>query len=247
MTLNLKAGGWDLARQFSIKSEGVWKPATKSYLRDGGVWKLMYSGDPQPGDAMAGGFWFGRMTINSQVYDLIVADASTRTSTLWSSAPSDYAGVSPALISGWEIWNAINLQGSGTFEAAVYCDGLNSGGFTDWYLPSRWELDILYRTLKPGVAANVTNIVANPYMVAMEGLFTGQYTTSNPPQTANPLFKTGGAQALPDSTARIWTISDDAGQQEAITKTFNTGGEQMQPWNIGATVVPIRRQLAVTS
>jgi hypothetical protein len=35
-----------------------------------------------------------------------------------------------------------------------FASDLSIGGFTDWYLPARYELDIAYFNLKPGTTAN---------------------------------------------------------------------------------------------
>jgi hypothetical protein len=35
--------------------------------------------------------------------------------------------------------------------AAQFCVNLSIGGFTDWYLPARYELDIAYFNLKPSL------------------------------------------------------------------------------------------------
>jgi len=53
---------------------------------------------------------------------------------------------------------------AGAFPAAQFCADLSIGGFTDWYLPSRFELDIAYFNLKPGIQGNVggTNIYSVP-------------------------------------------------------------------------------------
>jgi hypothetical protein len=54
---------------------------------------------------------------------------------------------------------------AGAFPAAQFCADLSIGGFTDWYLPSRFELDIAYFNLKPGTQVNDTNWGANIYSV----------------------------------------------------------------------------------
>jgi hypothetical protein len=51
---------------------------------------------------------------------------------------------------------ANNTYSAGAFPAAQFCADLSIGGFTDWYLPSLFELDIAYFNLKPSVDANST-------------------------------------------------------------------------------------------
>ena len=60
---------------------------------------------------------------------------------------------------------ANNTYSAGAFPAAQFCADLSIGGFTDWYLPSRSELDIAYFNLKPDTQINDTNWGANIYSV----------------------------------------------------------------------------------
>jgi hypothetical protein len=60
---------------------------------------------------------------------------------------------------------ASNTYSAGAFPAAQFCADLSIGGFTDWYLPSRFELDIAYFNLKPGTQANDTIWGTNIYSV----------------------------------------------------------------------------------
>ena len=66
--------------------------------------------------------------------------------------------------------------------AANFCVGLSIGGFTDWYLPSRREMEIAYFNLKPSTAANyiVGNNGVNTYAVPQRN---NGYTASYPSQT----------------------------------------------------------------
>lgn len=51
----------------------------------------------------------------------------------------------------------INAQGTGSYAAALV-DGQKLNGYTDWFLPSLSELDLMYRNIGPGAPAPLTNI-----------------------------------------------------------------------------------------
>jgi len=72
--------------------------------------------------------------------------------------------------------------------AAEFCANLVIAGFSDWYLPSRLELDIAYFNLKPTTAANNTTVGVNSYSVPARS---SNYSASYPGQTGITLFSTG--------------------------------------------------------
>jgi len=79
--------------------------------------------------------------------------------------------------------------------AAQYARTLNISGYTDWYIPSRFELDILYYYLKPSTAANSTSkTFVNT--IAMTDPPRNEYTASNPLRTSATVFQTGESQVF---------------------------------------------------
>jgi hypothetical protein len=72
------------------------------------------------------------------------------------------------------------------FPAAWFADNLTTGGFTDWYVPARFELEILYYYLKPTTEDNYTLGEGNNYAVPPRP---DPYTAGSPAQTSVVSFQ----------------------------------------------------------
>ena len=115
---------------------------------------------------------------------------------------------------------------STVYPAAWWARGLNIGGRSDWYIPARDELDLLWRNLKPATDGNyvTANRAIAAYSYATNGAYgdiasshglnnnsAPQYaahTTSVPAQTLAAAFKTGGAEAFAYGGAFYWASTD---------------------------------------
>jgi hypothetical protein len=113
---------------------------------------------------------------------------------------------------------------AGAFPAAQFCADLSIGGFTDWYLPARWELDIAYFNLKPSTTANSISWGINDYSVPKR---TANYTLTYPQQTYVTAFNTS-TEAFPggfhwasteDTAIAAWRFNLNDGLQSNDTKT----------------------------
>ena len=88
--------------------------------------------------------------------------------------------------------------------AATAARASTTGGFTDWYIPAIYEVDIIYRNLKPindlnyVLADGIYSMGTNPFAVPVGAA----YTTTVPAQTTVTAFRTNGAQAIQES---IWS------------------------------------------
>ena len=181
------------------------------------------------GQAFGGGYFAGYISHTADgnpTHALIVAPRATgatgtgytlTTSLAWKTAntstantTSDFDGVANTA--------AMVTAGIAAHPAANFCKNLSIGGFTDWYLPARYELDIAYFNLKPGTAANNTSVGTNIYAIPQRN---SNYTAAYPAQTTLTAFNTTTEAFVADfhwssteSTAAIgWTVVFGNGSQ----------------------------------
>ena len=121
---------------------------------------------------------------------------------------------------------ANNTYSAGAFPAAQFCADLSIGGFTDWYLPARFELDIAYFNLKPSTATNSTSWGTNDYSVPKR---TANNTLTYPQQTYVTTFNTSTEAFVADthwsstepSSTNAWRLNFTNGIQGNNAKTLS--------------------------
>lgn len=197
----------------------------------GVVWVPETPGGPEPaiGDEYGGGFFGGYISHTANgvaTHRLIVAPRSTGATgwgypvgtnytykTTSSNSPGAYSS-----FDGYANTQALIAGGIESHPAAQWCVSLEVGGFSDWYLPSRDELHILYDNLKPNLTANNTNHPnGTSYHVPAR---TAPRTQSDPAQTGVLAFRTGATQHWEAGThwsSTRWTTT------AANTINFNDG------------------------
>ena len=187
---------------------------------------------PTIGSAYGGGYFAGQVNISSTVYNLVVSDATVgQTNSNWGPMATTTSITSP--INGSS--NSASLAALGaSYAAATFCEGLNTGGYTDWYMPALNELEVCYYFLKPGTTNNNTSSGgspnspngSNPNAVSPEPVSTG-YTTSAPGQTSATNFRTGASsqEFRTVSPSPFYYTSTESDSSTAQTIRF-TSGEQ---------------------
>jgi hypothetical protein len=165
---------------------------------------------PNIGDAFEGGFFAGLIsyTANSvPTHALIVAPRATGasgtgytivTNLAWQSSTSTTSATSP-------FDGADNTSKMTNSPAADFCTGLTIGGYSDWYLPARYELDIAYENLKPTTDNNNTSSGINPYSVPER---TANRSAGTPAQTSVSAFQSTGSE--PFVTAPHWSSTEES-------------------------------------
>jgi len=156
---------------------------------------------PEIGEAFGGGFYAGKINDGGTEYFLIVAPKSSgeNSSKQWKTSNTSTSGTS-SVIDGPSNTSAMD---NANHPAAQFCAGLSIGGFTDWYMPAKNELEVCYYNLKPTTNSNSTSWGTNPNAVPARG---SDYTSGDPSQTSVLDFQDGGTEAF--ASAVYWSSSE---------------------------------------
>lgn len=191
------------------------------------------------GQAFGGGYYVGRMKqLVAGVlteYALIAAPKASGQAT----KNIDLVAASGVLTSTWSgagdvdkkdgYTNTARLQALSIGGDAVnWVRGLTIGGYSDWYLPSFDEVEMMFRSFKPTTEDNTdqcgtrfgssgTNTTAFPN--------TGPHTAIDPARTAVAAFQANGAEALPQTLATsTWAFNDEeSGEPNSFQKQISLG------------------------
>lgn len=188
-----------------------------------------------PGTPYGGGYYVGRLIGDDGVkYALIVAPKSTgewpnklsykTTSTSSAAANSAWDGAANSAV--------LLAAGVDIHPLADFMMQVNSGGgingYTDWFIPARYQLEMIYRNLKTSTAANGTDspgLTSNRFADPN----TPEYTATNPSQTSAVPFQTGGAEAFLNDgywssteypTTEGWYQDMNSGRMPHVSKTL---------------------------
>lgn len=194
---------------------------------------------PSIGDAYQGGFYAGQIsTAGNGIadYNLVVGPVASAESTLqWKTANSGTTGTS-SVIDGPANSAAMN---DASHPCAQFCEGLSIGGYTDWYMPAKNELEVCYYNLKPTTTSNNTTRGSNANAVPARA---GNYTAGTPAQTTASAFITStGAQAF--TTADYWSSTQFTNPfvNYAWRQSFSYGYQVNAPKTQSNRVRAIRR------
>lgn len=142
-------------------------------------------GLPAIGAAYGGGYYAGSISQNADgvaTHALVVSDKSVEVS-------RQYRTVNVGSTDAKSTYDGAANQSSNTgtdHPAFYYCANLTEGGYSDWYLPSLYELEIAYYNLKPSSDSNNTSYGSNSYAVPSRS---SNYSSSSPGQTSVTAFQ----------------------------------------------------------
>ena len=208
------------------------------------------------GQAYGGGYYAGIISQGGSQYYVIVSPKASGETLGPSGAGLAYkitADIAPGATITLNNGPAASASmNSTTYPAAYFCENLTIGGYTDWYLPARDELEVCYRNLKPGTAINdVRTRAPSAYTYSEGNDVSGDTvginrnsipvgaaypaTNTNPAQTTVTLFQTGNSEAFDTgsywcsteySSTNVWRQNFMNGWQPTNTKDFG--------WNVRA-------------
>jgi hypothetical protein len=117
--------------------------------------------------------------------------------------------------------NNMLADGTGSYPAAQFCANLTVGGYTDWYLPSYYEMLAIYYVFKPTTSNNTTGFGANPYSVPKR---TTNFTATDPLMTPITLFQRPNGQDWGILAGPRTSNQDDVTTSAAYGMDYATGG-----------------------
>jgi hypothetical protein len=190
-------------------------------------------GPPAIGGVFGGGFYAGQISTAGNDYNLVVGPVASAQSTLkWKLVNTSTAGTS-SVIDGPT--NSSNMNDA-THPAAQFCEAVTAGGFTDWYMPAKNELEVCYYNLKPTTTSNNTSSGINANAVPARA---SNYTAGTPAQTSATDFQSIGAEDF-SVTKDYWSSTENSATNGSL-QYFSTGSQFSLNKNYSYNVRAIRR------
>jgi hypothetical protein len=191
------------------------------------------------GAALNGGFFAGIILINGELHGLVVAPkAEGEYSGPWSKDDDeDETLVEGATSYNDGMANTVAMAGAGS-KLAAWAQGLHINGANDWYVPSRDELEIIYRNLKPATDSNARygRHGENPSALPP----THSYTAAAPAQTTADAFRDDAQEAFDE--VWYWTSTQHAADEAyAWGQYFDVGGQDDGRKAYGGRARAVRR------
>ena len=179
-------------------------------------------GPPAIGSAYEGGFYAGQIGVGGvATHNLVIAPVASgeSASKKYKNANTATAGAD-SVIDGPQNTADMVANGDATvYPAAHFCNDASIGGFTDWYMPAKNELEVCYYNLKPTTTSNNTSSGTNTNAVPSRG---SNYTSGTPAQTSAADFQSTGAEDF--AAANYWS-STEVSATSAWSQIFSYGNQ----------------------
>ena len=175
------------------------------------------------GDAYEGGFYAGQIGVSGvATHNLVVGPVASaqNASIAYKNANTDTVGAT-SNIDGPQNTADIVADGNSTvYPAGHFCNDLVIGGYSDWYMPAKNELEVCYYNLKPTTNNNLTSPGSGINANAVPAR-ASNYTAGDPAQTSATNFKTG-VQDFSTTGINYWS-STEASAANAWFQGFSDG------------------------
>lgn len=217
------SGIFTLQAQMQAKAASNWPEAPPSTI----------------GQAYGGGYYAGQIGVSGvATHYLVIGPIASAQSTLqWKNANTATAGAD-SVIDGPQNTADIVADGNSTvYPAAHFCNDLVTGGYSDWYMPAKNELEVCYYNLKPTTTSNETSVGANANAVSPEPISTN-YTSGTPAQTSVTDFKDTGAEDF--AAANYWS-STEASATAPWGQYFGNGNQNNNDKDFSIRTRAVRR------
>ena len=176
------------------------------------------------GDSYGGGYFAGQISTAGNgvaTHNLVVGPVASAQSAskTWKTSRTLTTGTS-SVIDGPT--NSSNMNNA-SHPAAQFCEAVSVGGFTDWYMPARYELEVCYYNLKPTTQVNSTSFGANSYAVPIRA---SNYTSSIPAQTSATNFRDTGTEDFntsPTYYLNMYWSSTEGSVNVSFIQYFDSG------------------------
>jgi hypothetical protein len=193
------------------------------------------------GAAYQGGYYAGQISTSGNgiaTHNLVIGPVSSAQSSArkWNSDNGNITGTN-STIDGPANTAAMVAYGA-PCEAAIFCDDLTIGGFSDWYMPAKNELEVCYYNLKPNTTSNNTSSGINANAVPARA---SNYTSGTPAQTSATDFQNTGAEDY--TTGAYWSSTQASGGYAAYAwgQTFGSGLQRRDYKTTSNRVRAVRR------
>ncbi len=192
---------------------------------------------PAIGAPLGGGYYAGLFLIGTEQFALVV---SPKADGQHDDGPWGEAGTRIDADSCFDgLANTIAMAAC-DYKLGIWARGLNIAGHDDWYLPSRDELEICYRNLKPTTRENYCTFRDGDNASSIPPGY--PYTEESPAQTTVEAFKEGGSEAFRET----WYLSStQSAAYGAFIQGFGGGTQTSDPKSIHTWGRAVRRILVI--
>ena len=179
---------------------------------------------PAIGAAYGGGFYAGQIGVSSvATHNLVVGPASSgQFIGAWKTSLTTTAGTN-SVIDGPANTAAMIAAGAAAHPCGQFCDNAVIGGFSDWYMPAKNEMEVCYYNLKPTTGSNDTGSGINANAVPARA---SNNSAGTPARTSATSFQSGGAEAFTSAgNAGDYWNSTERDASTAFLTRMSAGGQ----------------------